>query len=140
AAFYNDADEMSYVAWSVGACGLVAVLLSATGLYAVVCYIVTLRRREIGLRLAIGADPRRIVGLVVRQAFGLTAVGAALALALAITIAFGMRASFVAPVEALDPLAYVPVLACLMTIGLVAAAVPAGRAAAIDPIETLRQD
>lgn len=140
AAFFNDAAEMRYVAWAVAACGMVALLLSATGLYAVVSYVVTLRRREIGLRLAIGADPRRIVGFVVRQAFGLALAGTAVGLVLAIALAFGMRASFVAPVNALDPLAYAPIVIGLMVVTLIAAAVPAGRAAAIDPIQTLRQD
>jgi len=137
--YLAEGGEMTQVAKVIGACGLIALLLSATGLYAVISYVVMLRRQEIGIRLALGADPWRIVGLVMRQAFVLIGVGAAVGLALAIPAAFAMRATFVSRV-AIDPLAFAPTVALLIVIGLVAAAVPARRAAAIDPITALRQD
>ena len=138
--FQDEAREMAGVIYVVGAAGTVALALSATGLYAVLSYIVALRRREIGVRLAIGAPPSRIVTLVVRQALKLVLAGMACGLALAVPMAFAMRATFVAKVTAADPMVFLPTIAVLLTVGIVAAAVPALRASRIDPIATLRQE
>ena len=138
--FQDEAREMAGAIYVVGAAGTVALALSATGLYAVLSYIVALRRREIGVRLAIGAPPSRIVTLVVRQALRLVLAGMACGLALAVPMAFAMRATFVAKVTAADPMVFLPTIAVLLTVGIVAAAVPALRASRIDPIATLRQE
>ena len=138
--FQDEAREMAGVIYVVGAAGTVALALSATGLYAVLSYIVALRRREIGVRLAIGAPPSRIVTLVVRQALRLVLAGMACGLALAVPMAFAMRATFVAKVTAADPMVFLPTITVLLTVGIVAAAVPALRASRIDPIATLRQE
>ena len=138
--FQDEAREMAGVIYVVGAAGTVALALSATGLYAVLSYIVALRRREIGVRLAIGAPPARIITLVVRQALRLVLAGMACGLALAVPMAFAMRATFVAKVTAADPMVFLPTIAVLLTVGIVAAAVPALRASRIDPIATLRQE
>ena len=79
--FQEEAREMAGAIYVVGAAGTVALVLSATGLYAVLSYIVALRRREIGVRLAIGAPPSRIITLVVRQALKLVLAGMACGLA-----------------------------------------------------------
>lgn len=139
-AFLAEAAEMRVAIPVIGGCALVALLLAATGLYAVISYIVTLRRREIGVRLAIGANPQHIVGLVLRQAGWLTLLGSVAGLALAIGAAFVLRASFIAPVDALDPLAFVPTVVLLALVALFAAAIPARRAARVNPVTTLRQD
>jgi hypothetical protein len=73
--FQDEAREMAGALYVIGAAGTVALVLSATGLYAVLSYIVALRRREIGVRLAIGAPPSRIVTLVIRQALTLVLAG-----------------------------------------------------------------
>ena len=78
---------MTGAVYVIGAAGTVALALSATGLYAVLSYIVALRRREIGVRLAIGAPPFRIITLVVRQALTLVLAGMACGLALAVPMA-----------------------------------------------------
>ena len=107
---------MAGAIYVVGAAGTVALVLSATGLYAVLSYIVALRRREIGVRLAIGAPPSRIVTLVVRQALKLVLAGMACGLALAVPMAFAMRATFVAKVTAADPMVFLPTIAVLLTV------------------------
>jgi putative ABC transport system permease protein len=138
--FLDEAREMTGAVYVVSAAGAVALVLSATGLYAVLSYIVALRRREIGVRLAIGAQPSRIVTLVIRQALTLVLAGMACGLALAVPMAFAMRATFVANVTAADPMVFLPTIAVLVAVGILAAAVPAFRASRIDPIATLRQE
>ena len=108
--FQEEAREMAGVIYVVGAAGTVALALSATGLYAVLSYIVALRRREIGVRLAVGAPPSRIVTLIVRQALKLVLAGMACGLALAVPMAFAMRATFVAKVNAADPMVFLPTI------------------------------
>ena len=138
--FQDEAREMAGVIYVVGAAGTVALVLSATGLYAVLSYLVALRRREIGVRLAIGAPPSRIITLVIRQALMLVLAGVACGLALAVPMAFAMRATFVAKVTATDPMVFLPTISVLLAVGILAAAVPALRASRIDPIATLRQE
>lgn len=140
AAFQDDAQEMQYGVAGAGVAALVALLLSATGLYAVMSYIVQLRRREIGVRVAIGAQPSRIIALMLRQAFALVGIGVAAGLALSIPMAFFMRANFVARVSALDPLVFGPTALLLLLVGTTASIFPALRASRVDPIATLRQD
>jgi putative ABC transport system permease protein len=138
--FLDEAREMAGVIYVVGAAGTVALALSATGLYAVLSYLVALRRREIGVRLAIGAPPSRIISLVVRQALKLVLAGMACGLSLAVPMAFAMQATFVAKVTASDPMVFLPTISVLLAVGILAAAVPAFRASRIDPIATLRQE
>lgn len=138
--FQDIAKEVSVIALAVAAAGTVALVLSATGLFAVMSYVVMLRRREIGIRLAIGADPSRIVALVMRQAIRLVGLGAAAGMTIAVPVAFLMRAEFTAAVDPTDPMIFAPALLLLLVTGAIASVVPAVRAASIDPIATLRQD
>jgi predicted permease len=138
--FQDQAKQMNVVALAVSAAGTVALVLSATGLFAVMSYIVMLRRREIGVRLAIGADPARIVALVMRQAIKLVSIGAAAGLAIGIPVAFVLRSQMAGQSDPMDPMIFVPALGVLLVVGAIAAAVPALRASRVDPISTLRQD
>ena len=138
--FQEEAREMAGAIYAIGAAGTVALVLSATGLYAVLSYLVALRRHEIGVRLAIGAAPSRIITLVVRQALKLVLAGMAAGLALSVPMAFAMRATFVAKVTAADPMVFLPTISVLLAVGILAAVVPALRASRIDPIATLRQE
>jgi len=114
-----------------------ALLMAAIGIYGVISYAVTQRRQEIGVRLAIGAERRDIVGMVLRQ--GLTLVGAGLVLGgvLAFVLARWLQ-SFLYEVSATDPSAFAVGAAVLGTIGLVATGLPAARAARLDPCTILR--
>lgn len=139
-AFQDDAQEMQYAIAGSGLAAVVALVLSATGLYAVMSYLVQLRRREIGVRIAIGAQPTRIVAMILRHAFRLVGIGVACGLVLSVPMALLMRANFVAKVTALDPAVFVPTAALLLVVGAIASIVPSLRASRVDPMTTLRQD
>jgi predicted permease len=138
--YVRDAPALRYVALSIGGLGMLGLALAATGLYAIMSYVVLLRRREIGVRMAIGADPRRIVTMIVWQALRLVLTGGIIGLALAVPLAFGLRAVFIGPISPMDPAAFLPPFALLLIVGLLASLLPARRASATDPINTLREE
>ncbi len=116
---------------------LLALTLAATGLYGVLSYDVEQRRAEIGVRTALGASPRAIVGLVLRQGLGITVAGLAAGLLASVfttrllqTLLFGT-----APLDALS-FAAAPML--LLAVALGACLIPARWAAATDPAQALR--
>jgi ABC-type antimicrobial peptide transport system permease subunit len=119
--------------------GLAALLLSSTGIYGVLSGAVTERVREIGVRAALGAQPLDIVGMVVRQGVGLAGVGLLLGVAGA-SVASRAVTALLFGVSHLDATTYVSVVALLATAALVASALPAFRAARIDPAMTLRSE
>ncbi len=123
----------------VTAVGLFGLLLAITGLYGVIAYSVSRRTREIGIRMAIGADPGSVARLVLRQGMKLTGIGAAIGLVLSL-LASQLLASLLVGVSARDPEVYVAVPLLLAAISLLACYVPARRAARIDPLLALRQD
>ena len=112
-------------------------LLAALGLYAVVAYSVTRRRREIGIRLALGSERRRIVLLVLREGFGVAAAGLGLGL-LAGWFAVTLLGSLIFGVAARDPMTFALVPAVLALVAFLAVALPARRAASVAPAEALR--
>jgi ABC-type antimicrobial peptide transport system permease subunit len=123
----------------VGVFALVAVALSGVGIYGVMSYAVSQRTREIGIRMALGAESRRVMRLVVGRALALTAVaivlGAAGAAALARllgTLLFGVRPA--------DPATFAGAAFVLATVGALAAYLPARRAARIDPVRALADE
>ncbi len=118
---------------------IAALVLAAVGLYGLVTQIVNARRQEIGIRMAIGADPARIVRSIVAGAGRLLSAGMAIGLALVLAAQPLVR-SLLFGVSALDALSVVGAASLLATVALIAAFVPARRAAGIDPIETLRAE
>ncbi len=114
-----------------------ALIVAGVGLFAVLSYSVTQRAREIGVRSAIGARPIDIVRLVLSQALGLAAVGVALGLLLA-TAAVRVLSGFLYGIGPYDPVTLVSAVALLLTVALVAAVIPARRAARVDPITVIR--
>jgi len=113
-----------------------ALALGVIGIYGVIAYVVAQRSREIGIRLALGAAPAGLMRMFVRQGLVLTAVGAAVGLVTAIALTQWMS-SLLFGVERLDPPTYGAVLAVLGIAAAMASYVPARRAAAVDPVETL---
>ena len=123
----------------LSALGAVALLLSAIGLYATMAYSVSLRTRELGARLALGATRAQIARLVLRQAAWLTALGLAIGLPAAAGAAT-LSSSLLVGVRPLDPATFAGVTTLLVAIALVAGYVPARRASRLDPLIALRSD
>jgi predicted permease len=123
--------------WLAGALGVLAVLLAAIGVFSVFAFTVVQRTPEIGIRLALGARPAQVIGMMVstssRALIAGTIAGVAGALAGSVVIR-----RFLYDLSPLDPLAYVSAAALLIAAGLAAAVVPAWRAARIDPLAALR--
>jgi ABC-type antimicrobial peptide transport system permease subunit len=120
-----------------GALGLLGLVLASVGLYGVMSYVVTLRTRELGVRIAVGATPQRILAMVVTRALYLVAAGLVLG-AVAAVFASRVVRGLVYGVSTTDPMSFVLAAAVLVGTALVAALVPARRAARIDPVEALR--
>ena len=114
-----------------------ALVLGVIGIYGVIAYVVAQRSREIGIRLVLGATPSELMRMFVGQGLGLTAVGAAVGLATTVALTRWMS-SLLFGVERLDPVTYAAVLAVLGLAAAMASYLPARRAAAVDPVETLQ--
>jgi predicted permease len=123
----------------LGALSGVGLLLAAMGLYGVLAYSVAQRTREFGVRVAMGAKPRDILGLILRESAVLTLVGLIAGILLG---AFSTRivASQLHGVSLLDPMAYGAVSVLLASIALLASYIPARRAAKVDPVIALRYE
>ena len=119
--------------------GVVALILSAVGIYGVLAYSVALRRREIGIRMALGSSRQRAAGLVVSQAGKMVLLGLIPGVAGAWAAGHAVR-SFLYGVKALDAETLAVVGALLLLVSATAALIPAMRAAQVDPVETLRAE
>ena len=123
----------------LGAAALVTLALGALGLYGVMAYVVVLRRREIGIRIALGATPTAVASATTREAMVVTGIGLAAGLALFVAAA-PLARSMVFGVAARDPVAMGGALSVLLVAAMCASWIPARRAARVDPVETLRAD
>jgi putative ABC transport system permease protein len=123
----------------LGAFGGVALALAVIGLYSVMSYSVSQRTRELGIRIALGADGKKVVGMVLGQAMILVALG----LALGLTGAFALTrviATFLYGVSSTDVITYIGVSASLTIGALIASLIPARRAISVDPTVALRYE
>jgi putative ABC transport system permease protein len=123
----------------LGAFAALALLLAAVGLYGVLAYTVVQRTKEIGLRMSVGAQRGNIVRAVLRNALLLAAAGVGLGLAGALGVT-RLLSSFLFGVTPADPLTLAGVVAALLIVVLAASAVPALRAARVDPMKALRAE
>jgi ABC-type antimicrobial peptide transport system permease subunit len=123
----------------VGLFGALALLLAATGLYGVVSFLVARRTREIGVRMALGADRGRVASQVLRSALGLASVGLIVGLAGALALR-RFTASLLFGVSPGDPWPLAAAAAALIAVTMVAALAPARRASRIDPMDAIRTE
>ena len=122
-----------------GAFAGIAVLMVVAGLYGVLAQLVGYRRREIGVRLALGATRQRILGMFLRQGATLVIAGVILGTVASLWAARLVK-SFLYQVGPLDALTYLGAMLVLLAVGTLAAFIPARRAAAVEPIEALRDE
>jgi putative ABC transport system permease protein len=116
-----------------------AMLIAAIGIYGVLAYAVNQRTREIGVRMALGAQPRDVLRLVVREGMRVAVIGVTLGLIAGVVLS-RVVASLLYGVAARDPMTFTFVAVLLTTVALAACAIPARRAARVDPIVALRYE
>jgi ABC-type antimicrobial peptide transport system permease subunit len=130
---------MHAAAAALGAFGVLAMMLSITGIYGLAAYTVSRRVREIGIRVAIGARPAQVLRLIFARTGLLVAAGAAGGLALGMAGA-SVLASIVFQASSRDPVVIGAAVLAISCVGLAAAAGPARRALRIDPVQALRHE
>ncbi|MGA9669471.1 MAG: ABC transporter permease [Terracidiphilus sp.] len=119
--------------------GAMALLLGIVGIYGVIAYTVSQRTREIGIRMALGAQRKSLTGLFVRQGLVLTAIGAACGLIVAF-IAMRLMSSLLFNVSPVDPATYIVITAGVLATAYLACYLPSRRAATINPVNALRSE
>jgi len=129
--------QTSFTLVMLAIAGGVALLLGIVGIYGVIAYVVSQRTREIGIRIALGAQRAVVSGVFVRQGLLLAGAGVAVGLAAAAGLT-QLMSSLLFGVTALDPLTYAAVAALLLVVSVLASYLPARRAMGIDPVDALR--
>ena len=127
------------LAWLLGVFGSIGLTLGALGIFGVLAFAVAQRRREIGVRVALGASPHAVLRLILRQGMLLAVTGTVLGVAAAAILTRWMQ-SVLFGIEASDPWTFVQVVAVLLGAATLASWLPARRALAIDPMTALRCD
>jgi predicted permease len=129
----------SFTLVMLGIAGSMALVLGVIGIYGVMSYAVSQRRREMGIRLALGAQQSALRGMFIRSGLTLAGIGVAIGLAAAVALMRLMK-SLLFGISPLDPVTYVAVPLILVTAAVLASYLPARRAAAVDPVEALRTE
>src|SRR5467141_3524655 len=129
----------SFTLIMLGVAGSMALLLGVVGIYGVIAYSVSQRTREIGIRMALGAQHQTLTGMFVRHGLSLTAVGVACGLGVAI-IVMRLMSSLLFKVSPVDPVAYGAASLGLVATAFLASYLPSRRASAVDPVEALRAE
>jgi ABC-type antimicrobial peptide transport system permease subunit len=126
--------------WVAAALGVIALLLTVTGVYGVLAYVVAQRRREFGIRMALGAGASSVVALVLRHSLRLALVGSGIGLILAFGVSRLLRLAFWRLVGSFDLPGFLGGPAIVIIACLVAAYIPSRRAASANPVDALRAD
>jgi ABC-type antimicrobial peptide transport system permease subunit len=137
--YQRSMSRTSFTLAILGIAGAMALLLGVCGIYGVIGYAVAQRRREIGIRLALGAQQRQVRALFLRR--GLFVTGAGVSLGLVAAVAFSqLLQSLLFGVEPLDPASFIAMPIVLATAALLGAYLPARKAVAVDPVETMKAE
>ena len=139
AQFETTISRQMLVARLAGFFGFLAVVLVATGLYGTLAYRVSMRTAEIGVRMAVGARRGQVVWMILKDSLVLTCGGVAAGIPLAILVGRALTSSLYG-LQPLDPVTYLIAMAGVAAVALVASAVPAGRAASVNPMRALRTE
>ncbi len=123
----------------LGIVSTLALILGAIGLYGVLSYVVAQRTREIGVRMALGAEARHVQRMVVAQGVHVLLVGILMGLGIALAATRALE-SLLFGIESADVGTFLSMSAALVLVGLLASYLPARRASSVDPIESLRAD
>jgi len=135
----ESASEARARGFLTGLFALAALLLASIGIYGVMSYAVSRRAQEIGIRMAVGATPLEVLGMVLAQSGKLVALG--LVIGLAATLVLGrLLTTMLFGVESFDATVLASVSGVLVVVAIFATAIPAARAARIDPVRALRQE
>ena len=129
----------SFTLIMLGVAGGMALLLGVVGIYGVIAYSVSQRTREIGIRIALGAQSPMVTGMFVRQGMLLTSTG----LLVGLLVSFGvmrLMSTLLFGVKAMDPITYITVSCGLATTAFLACYLPSRRAAGVDPVDALRAE
>jgi len=138
--FYNKSmARTSFTLVMLGVAGAMALLLGIMGLYGVIAYSVSQRRREIGIRMALGAQQQELTGMFVRQGLLLTGAGVACGLGAAIAL-MRLMSSLLFKVTPIDPVTYGGACLGLIATAVLASYLPSRRVSKVDPIEALRAE
>jgi ABC-type antimicrobial peptide transport system permease subunit len=129
--------DRRFVLLLVGVFGAAAMLLATLGVYSVIAYVVTQRRQEIGVRVALGAQSADVLRMVLRQGFTLAFIGIAIGTVAALLVG-RLLSRFLFGIAPNDPVAFGGVILVLAVVALVASFIPALRAARVDPMTALR--
>jgi predicted permease len=135
----NSMAQLSFMILMLGSAAAVTLLLGAIGLYGVMAYVVSLRTRELGLRVALGASPRSVAAMMTGQGLSLTLAGVVGGLVLFAIVARFLRV-FLYGVAPGDPVTILGAAALLVMIAAMASWIPARRASRVDPAEVLRAE
>ncbi|HXV85995.1 MAG TPA: ABC transporter permease, partial [Gemmatimonadales bacterium] len=132
-------NQLSFTMLTLGVAATLALILGVVGLYGVLSYIVAERTREIGVRMALGAEARQVRRMVVAQGARVVGIGAVIGIGVAL-LSTRALAGLLYGVPALDLVTFAAMSASMIMVGLLASYMPARRASSVDPIESLRGD
>ena len=128
-----------FSSWVLSVISVVALLLMSAGVYGVIAYTAGLRAHEVGIRVAMGARPLEVVGVILRDTMIPVAAGLASSIVAALLL-HRLLSSLLYQISAADPLTYVTSGAVLVAVGVLASAGPAWKAATADPVKALRSE
>jgi predicted permease len=135
----NSMARTSFTLIMLGVAGSMALLLGVVGIYGVIAYSVSQRRREIGIRMALGAQNKIVTNMFILDGLKLTAIGVVIGLVVA-ALTLRLMSSLLFNVNSMDPLTYATVSFGLIVTAFLASYLPSRRAASVDPVEALRAE